>query len=110
MTEPAPAKPRFAPSFWMLNTIEMWERLAYYNLRVMAPIYIMQADDPGGLHLTAVEQGHDLRVVGDLPIAAADRHGRLRRSLRLQACARAFHLHDDDRLPDERLRPRYPGR
>lgn len=35
----------------------MWERLAYYNLRVMAPIYIMQADNPGGLHLTAVDKG-----------------------------------------------------
>jgi len=35
----------------------MWERLAFYNLRVMAPIYIMQADNPGGLHLTAVEKG-----------------------------------------------------
>src|SRR4029453_15484707 len=53
----APAKPRFARSFWFLNTIEMWERLAYYNLRVMAPIYIMQADDPGGLPLTAANKG-----------------------------------------------------
>jgi len=35
----------------------MWERLAYYNLRVMAPIYIMQADNAGGLHLTAVDKG-----------------------------------------------------
>lgn len=35
----------------------MWERLAYYNLRVMAPIYIMQADNPGGLHLTAMDKG-----------------------------------------------------
>ncbi len=35
----------------------MWERLAFYNLRVMAPIYIMQADDPGGLHLTAADKG-----------------------------------------------------
>jgi len=40
-----------------LNTIEMWERLAFYNLRVMAPIYIMQADNPGGLHLTATDKG-----------------------------------------------------
>src|SRR5574341_654384 len=44
-------------TFWTLNTIEMWERLAFYNLRVMAPIYIMQADNPGGLHLTAVDKG-----------------------------------------------------
>jgi MFS family permease len=41
----------------MLNTIEMWERLAYYNLRLMAPIYIMQADNPGGLHLSAMQKG-----------------------------------------------------
>ncbi len=57
---PSPeAKPRskFDHAFWMLNTIEMGERLAYYNLRVMAPIYIMQADNPGGLHLTAADKG-----------------------------------------------------
>ncbi|MCC6677747.1 MAG: MFS transporter [Phycisphaerales bacterium] len=56
-TSPPPRKQRFASSFWALNAIEMWERLAYYNLRVMAPIYIMQADDPGGLHLTAAHKG-----------------------------------------------------
>jgi MFS family permease len=47
----------FGRAFWTLNTIEMWERLAFYNLRVMAPIYIMQADNPGGLHLTAADKG-----------------------------------------------------
>ena len=57
VTPPAPAKPRFGRTFWTLNTIEMWERLAFYNLRVMAPIYIMQADNPGGLHLTALDKG-----------------------------------------------------
>jgi len=57
-THPPPAKKRvFGRTFWTLNTIEMWERLAYYNLRVMAPIYIMQADNPGGLHLTAADKG-----------------------------------------------------
>ena len=56
-TPAAPAKPRFSRTFWTLNTIEMWERLAFYNLRVMAPIYIMQADNPGGLHLTAMDKG-----------------------------------------------------
>ena len=54
---PPTPKSRFSRAFWMLNTIEMWERLAYYNLRVMAPIYIMQADNPGGLHLTAGDKG-----------------------------------------------------
>jgi len=52
-----PAKPKLSRVFWTLNTIEMWERLAFYNLRVMAPIYIMQADNPGGLHLTAMDKG-----------------------------------------------------
>ena len=56
--EPTPAPPRrLGRTFWTLNTIEMWERLAFYNLRVMAPIYIMQADDPGGLHLSAMDKG-----------------------------------------------------
>ena len=50
-------RPRFTRAFWVLNSIEMWERLAFYNLRVMAPIYIMQADNPGGLHLTAADKG-----------------------------------------------------
>ncbi len=53
---PVPAR-RFGRAFWVLNTIEMGERLAFFNLRVMAPIYIMQADNPGGLHLTAADKG-----------------------------------------------------
>jgi MFS family permease len=61
MSESTPAasvpKSRFSATFWTLNAIEMWERLAFYNLRVMAPIYIMQADNPGGLHLTASDKG-----------------------------------------------------
>jgi dipeptide/tripeptide permease len=56
---PPPGAPeqKFGRTFWILNGVEMWERLAYYNLRVMAPIYIMQADNPGGLHLTAMNKG-----------------------------------------------------
>ncbi len=56
-TPPPAPKRKFGRTFWTLNTIEMWERLAFYNLRVMAPIYIMQADNPGGLHLTAKDKG-----------------------------------------------------
>lgn len=52
-----PPRRTFGRAFWVLNSIEMWERLAFYNLRVMAPIYIMQADNPGGLHLTAADKG-----------------------------------------------------
>ncbi|MBL8877614.1 MAG: MFS transporter [Phycisphaerales bacterium] len=47
----------FPVSFWILNTIEMFERLAFFTFRVVAPIYIMQADNPGGLHLTAGQKG-----------------------------------------------------
>ena len=43
--------------FFELNFIEMMERLAYNSVRVVAPIYIMQADNVGGLHLTAAAKG-----------------------------------------------------
>jgi dipeptide/tripeptide permease len=61
----------------MLNTIEMWERLAYYNLRVMAPIYIMQADNPGGLHLTAMDKGTIYAWWAAFQSLLPDRHRRL---------------------------------
>ena len=35
----------------------MFERLAYFGIRTVLPVYIMQADDPGGLHLTAAHKG-----------------------------------------------------
>jgi MFS family permease len=41
----------------MCNVIEMFERLAYFGIRGVVPIYIMQATEPGGLHLTAVHKG-----------------------------------------------------
>ena len=47
----------FTIGYWMLNGVEMFERLAYYMVRSVVAIYIMQADDPGGLHLTAADKG-----------------------------------------------------
>ena len=49
----------FSSTFWFLNGIEAFERLSYFCLRVMAPIYIMQVGEAnsGGLHLTAVHKG-----------------------------------------------------
>ncbi|HRX85353.1 MAG TPA: MFS transporter, partial [Phycisphaerae bacterium] len=47
----------FGKTFWMLNAIEAFERLAYFGIRAVVPIYIMQATEPGGLHLTAVDKG-----------------------------------------------------
>ena len=44
-------------TYWMCNVIEMWERLAYYTLRPVAPIYVASATEPGGLHLTQAHRG-----------------------------------------------------
>jgi MFS family permease len=41
----------------MVNIMEMFERLAYYGVRVVIPIYIAQADEIGGLHFTQTEKG-----------------------------------------------------
>ena len=47
----------FGRTYWMLNSIEMFERLAYFGIRAVVPLYIMQATEPGGLHLTAMHKG-----------------------------------------------------
>ena len=54
-----PSQPptRLGRVFWMLCTMEMWERLAYYGMRVVVAVYIAQADEPGGLHFTMAEKG-----------------------------------------------------
>ena len=81
---PAETRRRLGGTYWLLNSIEMFERLAYFTLRVMAPIYIMQvgAKNPGGLHLTAQHKGRIYAwwaiFQSFLPIATggfADRYG-----------------------------------
>lgn len=54
---PSPSGKAFGRTFWLLNTIEMFERLAYFGIRAVVPLYIMQATEPGGLHLTAIHKG-----------------------------------------------------
>ncbi len=44
--------------FWMVNIMEMFERLAYYGVRMVIPIYIAQADEAAGLHFTQIEKGN----------------------------------------------------
>jgi POT family proton-dependent oligopeptide transporter len=44
-------------AYWMLNIMEMFERLAYYGVRVVIPIYIAQADEIHGLHFTQPQKG-----------------------------------------------------
>ncbi len=43
--------------FWVANIMEMIERLAYYGVRVVIPIYIAQADEIGGLHFSQSDKG-----------------------------------------------------
>jgi dipeptide/tripeptide permease len=47
----------FPRSFWLGCVMEMWERLAYYGTRMVLPIYLCQADEPGGLHFTQAQKG-----------------------------------------------------
>ncbi len=44
-------------AFWAANTMEMPERLAYYGVRLVIPIYIAQADEVHGLHFSQLEKG-----------------------------------------------------
>jgi MFS family permease len=53
----AGARPGLNRTYWLCNIIEVWERLAYYVLRPVAPIYICQADEAGGLHLPQTTKG-----------------------------------------------------
>lgn len=72
----------FPGSFWLLNTIEAGERLAFYLVWPVVGIYIAQADDPGGLHRSQADRGlaigcfSFMQVI--LPIVSgglADRYG-----------------------------------
>jgi POT family proton-dependent oligopeptide transporter len=48
---------RLPRAYWMVNVMEMLERLAYYGVRVVIPIYIAQADEIGGLHFSQSDKG-----------------------------------------------------
>ncbi len=68
--------------FWAANLMEMMERLAYYGVRVVIPIYIAQADEIGGLHFTQGDKGFIFMwwalVQSALPVFTggfADRYG-----------------------------------
>jgi MFS family permease len=68
--------------FWVANLMEMVERLAYYGVRVVIPIYIAQADEIGGLHFSQAEKGFIFMwwalVQSALPVFTggfADRYG-----------------------------------
>ncbi|MBX3394031.1 MAG: MFS transporter [Phycisphaerae bacterium] len=54
---PRQATRGFPFNFWLLNTIEAGERLAFYLVWPILMIYIAQADDPGGLHRSQADKG-----------------------------------------------------
>jgi proton-dependent oligopeptide transporter, POT family len=69
-------------AFWMVNVMEMFERLAYYGVRVVIPIYIAQADEVHGLHFSQVQKGTIFMlwalVQSGVPVVSggfADRYG-----------------------------------
>jgi MFS family permease len=73
---------RLPRAFWMLNVMEMIERLAYYGVRVVIPIYIAQADEVHGLHFSQSQKGAIFMmwalVQAGVPILSggfADRYG-----------------------------------
>lgn len=47
----------FTWPFWVANIMEMLERLAYYGVRTVIPIYIASSEDPFGLHFTHIQKG-----------------------------------------------------
>ena len=53
---------QFKKPFWFANVMELIERLAYYGVRVVIPIYIASSEDPNGLHFTNSQKGTILTV------------------------------------------------
>jgi MFS family permease len=43
--------------FWIVNVMEMIERLAYYGVRTVVPIYMVLASSEGGIELTHAQKG-----------------------------------------------------
>jgi MFS family permease len=75
----------FRRPFWAANVMELIERLAYYGVRVVVPIYIASSEDPAGLHFTNTDKGIILTawaliqtLVPMFSGGFADRYGRKR--------------------------------
>jgi MFS family permease len=82
--------------FWVANLMEMMERLAYYGVRVVIPIYIAQADEIGGLHFSQGDKGFIFMwwalVQSALPVFTggfADRYG-YKRQIVAAVCLKAL--------------------
>lgn len=47
----------FPANFWYANLMEMFERLAFFGVRAIAPLYMVAAADRSGLGLTYTDKG-----------------------------------------------------
>ncbi len=47
----------FPAPFWIANTMEMLERLAYYGLRTVLPVYMVLSIEEGGPQFTHIQKG-----------------------------------------------------
>jgi dipeptide/tripeptide permease len=72
----------FSVVFWICNTMEMFERLAYYGLRTVLPIYMVLAVEEGGPEFDHIQKGSIYGIWASvqsfLPIVAggyADKYG-----------------------------------
>jgi len=72
----------FPPTFWAANTLELFERLAYYGLFNLLAIYLTNSPETGALGFTQMEKGMIMGIVNAilyfLPVitgAIADRFG-----------------------------------
>ena len=43
--------------FWIVNTMEMFERLAYYGVRTVVPLYMVLSREEGGPELSHEQKG-----------------------------------------------------
>lgn len=48
---------RLSKTYWIANAMEMFERLAYYGLRVVIPVYMVLAVEEGGPQFDHVQKG-----------------------------------------------------
>ncbi len=48
---------QFQPNFWIVNIMEMFERLAYFSVRAVLPLWMVATADKHGLGMTFTEKG-----------------------------------------------------
>ncbi len=56
-TTPAPDKKGFPATFWIANTMEIFERMAWYGFYAVSSLYITGPKSEGGLGLTSEQRG-----------------------------------------------------